>query len=111
MEATRKVTDDAELKLFQFTFAPAHRSRTDTYTTHGATGPWPPIPLDMRGLLQCCPISALWNTELLIELSGSDHSLKGATPISRRTESVTYREFVSSGLVLTRSAFIVTKAN
>ncbi len=46
---------------------------------------------------------------IIDQLSGSDHSLKGATPISRRTESVTYREFVSSGLVLTRSAFIVTK--
>ena len=31
-------TDDAEFKSFQFFFAPAHRSRTDTHTAHGAGG-------------------------------------------------------------------------
>ena len=38
MAATRKGTDDAQLKSFQFFFAPAHRSRTDTHTAHGANG-------------------------------------------------------------------------
>jgi hypothetical protein len=38
MAATRKGTDDAEFKLLQFFFAPAHRSRTDTHTAHGADG-------------------------------------------------------------------------
>jgi hypothetical protein len=36
--ATRKCTDDAEFKSFQFFFAPAHRSRTDPNTAHGARG-------------------------------------------------------------------------
>src|ERR1700684_3147667 len=36
MAATRKGTDDANLKSLQFFFAPAHRSRTDTHTAHGA---------------------------------------------------------------------------
>ncbi len=38
MAATRKGTDDAELKLFQFFFAPAHRSGPNTHTAHGAGG-------------------------------------------------------------------------
>jgi hypothetical protein len=36
MAATRKGTDDADLKSLQLFFAPACRSRTDTHTTHGA---------------------------------------------------------------------------
>src|ERR1700761_8123821 len=36
MAATRKGTDDAELKSPQFFFAPAHRSRTSTHTAHPA---------------------------------------------------------------------------
>ncbi len=36
--ATRKGTDDADLKSLQFFFAPAHRSRTDTHTAYGADG-------------------------------------------------------------------------
>ncbi len=36
MAATRKGTDDADLKSLQFFFAPARRSRTDTHTAHGA---------------------------------------------------------------------------
>jgi hypothetical protein len=35
MAATRKGTDDADLKSLQLFFAPAHRSRTDTHTAHG----------------------------------------------------------------------------
>src|ERR1700679_2903809 len=38
MAATRKGADDAELKSLQFFFAPAHRSKTDTHTAHGADG-------------------------------------------------------------------------
>jgi hypothetical protein len=38
MAATRKGTDDAEFKSFQFFFAPARRSRTDTDTAYGADG-------------------------------------------------------------------------
>jgi len=38
MATTRKGADDANLKLFQFFFAPAHRTRTDTHTAHGADG-------------------------------------------------------------------------
>src|ERR1035437_3086245 len=38
MAATRKGTDDADLKSLQFFFAPAHRSRTDTRTAHDADG-------------------------------------------------------------------------
>jgi hypothetical protein len=38
MAATHKCTDDAEFKSFPFFFAPAHRSRTDTHTAHGANG-------------------------------------------------------------------------
>ncbi len=38
MAATRKGTDDADFKSLQLFFAPAHRSRTDTHTTHGADG-------------------------------------------------------------------------
>ncbi len=38
MAATRKGTDDSDLKSLQFFFAPAHRSRTDTHTAHGADG-------------------------------------------------------------------------
>src|ERR1700722_17019478 len=38
MAATRKCTDDAQLKSLQFFFAPTHRSRTDTHTAHGADG-------------------------------------------------------------------------
>jgi hypothetical protein len=41
MAAARKGTDDAELKSLQFFFAPAHRSRTDTHTAHGADGTLP----------------------------------------------------------------------
>jgi hypothetical protein len=36
--ATRKGTDDAQFKSFQFFFAPAPRSGTDTHTAHGAGG-------------------------------------------------------------------------
>src|ERR1700761_1727640 len=36
--ATRKGTDNADLKPLQFFFAPAPRSRTDTDTAHGADG-------------------------------------------------------------------------
>src|SRR5580704_4064755 len=38
MAATRKGTDDADLKSSQFLFAPAHRSRTDTDTADRADG-------------------------------------------------------------------------
>src|ERR1035438_6141615 len=38
MAATRKGADDADLKPFQFFFAPAPRSGTDTHTAHGADG-------------------------------------------------------------------------
>jgi len=38
MAAPGKGTDDAEFKSAQFFFTPAHRSRTDTYTAHGANG-------------------------------------------------------------------------
>ena len=38
MAATRKGTDDADLKSLQFFFAPPRRSRTDTHTAHGADG-------------------------------------------------------------------------
>src|SRR5260370_42669510 len=38
MAATRKGTDDANLKSLKSFFPPAHRSRTDTHTAHGADG-------------------------------------------------------------------------
>src|SRR5580692_1895088 len=38
MAAMRKGTDNTELKSFQFFFAPAPRSGTDTHTAHGADG-------------------------------------------------------------------------
>src|SRR5579875_3192731 len=38
MAAMSKATNDAEFKSFQFFFAPAHRSGTDTGTTDGAQG-------------------------------------------------------------------------
>jgi hypothetical protein len=38
MAAPRKSADDVEFKSLQLFFAPAHRSRTDTHTAHGADG-------------------------------------------------------------------------
>ncbi len=38
MAAPRKSTDNTEFKSLQFFFAPAHRTRTDTHTAHGADG-------------------------------------------------------------------------
>jgi hypothetical protein len=38
MATTRKGADDVGFKSLQLFFAPAHRSRTDTHTAHGADG-------------------------------------------------------------------------